>query len=204
MHPICVPAGRPRSNGATSWLKSWMNTPSDRKAERKASRRWRFARSAKNSWRLDTGTSPTGLSGKPEQYHHPDRKMFPDHIKNEPLFHFPEVYSLHRGQDQYCSHPVLHYNGTRLILLTGQITKDGRRLMYVWKSAEQKTPKRFALRFSGFEWMEDLNEEEKADWNLIARNSILSIFEWRDRLVFEYPRGFFHLRIEEFEGYLNR
>lgn len=163
-----------------------------------------FDNSGKSHWLLDTGTSPTGLSGKPEEYHNPDRKMFPDHIKNEPLFHFPEAYSLHRGQDQYCSHPVLHYNGTRLILLTGQITKDGRRLMYVWKNAEQKTPKRFALRFSGFEWMEDLNEEEKADWNLMARDSILSIFEWRDRLVFEYPRGFFHLRLNEFDGYLSR
>lgn len=163
-----------------------------------------FDNTGKSHWLLDTGTSPTGLSGNSEQYYHPDRKMFPDHIKDEPLFHFPEVYSLHRGQDPYCSHPVLHYNGTRLILLTGQITKDGRRLMYVWKNAEQKTPKRFALRFSGFQWMEDLNEQEKADWNLMARNSILSIFEWRDRLVFEYPRGFFHLRLDEFEGYLNR
>jgi len=161
-----------------------------------------FDKEGKSHWLLDTGTSPAGLSGRSEQYHHPDRKMSPDHIKDEPLFHFPESYSLHRGEHPL--NPVLHYNGTRLILLTGQITKDGRRLMYVWKNAEQKTPKRFALRFSGFEWMEDLNEEEKADWNLIARDSILSIFEWRDRLVFEYPRGFFHLRIEEFEGYLNR
>jgi len=154
----------------------------------------------KNHWLLDSGTVPAIGPIPPGAGTESDRKMFLYPDKMEPIFTFPDEFSTHSGPN--CSEPILHYNGTRLLLLTGQVTNDGRRLLYVWKNHEEKIPRRFALRFQSFFWLENLNEEDIFNWNVDARNTILSIFEWRDHIVFEYPRGFLRMSIAEFEKYI--
>lgn len=154
----------------------------------------------KTHWLLDSGVTPAIGPIPAGAGSESDRKMMLPSLNAHPVFTFPEEFSAHRGQ--YCSDPVIHYNGTRLLLLTGQTTDDGRRLLYLWRNHEEKTPQRFALRLESFFWVEDFTEEERFDWNRKARDTILSIFEWRDRIVFEFSSGFMHMTLEEFEKYL--
>lgn len=148
----------------------------------------------KRHWLLDTGTIPA-IGKPPEGAGEWDRRMFMGDEK--PLYRFPKEFAIHRGL--HCPAPVLHYDGTRLILLTGQFTTDGRRLLYVWKNPNQERPKRLALRFAGFEEYDEIDDEEKRNWNQGARNTISSMFIHDGRLYFEYPRGFFFLSLEELD-----
>lgn len=112
--------------------------------------------------------------------------MLADDVK--PLFRFPAKFQMHRGTSD--AKPVLSYNGKRLLLLTGQITSDGRRLLYVWKDPDQKEPKRIALRFDGFD---QYKPEERLSSNLMARYSVRSIFQIREYICFEFDTGFFYI-----------
>ncbi|MEQ1841884.1 MAG: hypothetical protein ABL994_15875, partial [Verrucomicrobiales bacterium] len=148
----------------------------------------------KYHWLLDTGTAPPvgpiPAGGGEES----DRRMFME--DQEPLFRFPSEFTDHRGPR--FPRPVVHYDGTRLILLTGQNTSDGRVLLYVWNDRTCDVPTRFALQFDGF-GNTDLEDEERNDWNEGARHSIRAIYVHKDHLWLEYDRGFFLLPLKSFE-----
>jgi hypothetical protein len=115
----------------------------------------------------------------------------------KPRHAFPARFAIHRGI--YNPAPVLLYDGTRLLMLTGQLTIDGRRLLYVWEGPDATEPVRIGLRFDSFRKIgePELSEDEQLKWNRDGRNEIFSMVAWKGFLLLEYRRGFFSLKMED-------
>lgn len=164
-------------------------------------------------WLLDSGIFPAHTSLPSSGDGESERKFFLPQVVTEPLFRFPSEFSAPQGRFNQMPEsfsvelgplflrPVLHFNGSRLLLLSDEMTEDNRRLLYVWRNVEDM-PKRFAIRFASFRRDQDSNDEGVLKWNQWAQNTVVSIFEWRNLLVFEYDRGFFSIPIGEFEKHL--
>lgn len=143
---------------------------------------------------LDTGTVSQKSAEKSTIR---NRRLFGDAA--EPRFEFPAEWRHPSGKSD--ARPLIHFDGSRLLLLTNQLTSDGRRLLYVWDDANRKKPRRFALRFNGF-------PKEEPEWryrsNAGARESVTSIFRSQEFLCFEFDIGVFYLPVSELEDRLKR
>ncbi|MCB1230076.1 MAG: hypothetical protein KDN19_07415 [Verrucomicrobiae bacterium] len=127
-----------------------------------------------------------------------------NHEKVEPLYRFPAEFPTQTGTPRSLR-PAVWLDERRLLLLSGQLTDDGRRLLYLWRSREQKEPTRIAVAFESYEENKDkgISAEDAQRYNEIASNSIEEISIRKNLIFFRFKYGYFVFRLDELEKYLN-
>lgn len=121
----------------------------------------------------------------------------------EPLFQFPAEFTK-TGTSRKLK-PSIWYDGELLLLLSPQLTDDGRRLLYVWRNREQKIPIRVAIAFDSYREKPEKNvtAEDAQRYNETARDTIEEISIEGNCLFFKFAYGYFMFSLEEFHKHLD-
>ncbi len=122
--------------------------------------------------------------------------------KTQPLYSFPSDHTLMGTSSKL--NPSIWYDGQQLLFLSGQLTQDGRRLLYVWRSPSQRYPIRIAVAFDSFSPGEGKNyTQEDADrYNKLARDTIRNISIHKNLMFFEFAYGFFVFDMQKLQDHL--
>ncbi|MCB1230075.1 MAG: hypothetical protein KDN19_07410 [Verrucomicrobiae bacterium] len=128
----------------------------------------------------------------------------PISISHQPNYEFPEEFAV--TGTSLVLHPVIWHDGTRLLFLSPQLTRDGKRILYYWSAPNSNPPTRIALDFNFLRQYgpEDMSLEERTNREKSATLSIDRITVAGDIMFFDFAYGYYMLPMGVFREHMKK